>query len=208
MLNSQQTQGVDTEEEGPKNAMQDPHGDGMRERGGGGLEIEISKGQNPMSKAIRQRDKETLHSHNPRASIEELRGIVLTRRCVSGSEIHCEKRSSKCSLQTGGLLEAGEGRKSAGRCKRSVSSAPMSSDMVEASMTAAGAAVAAAPGSSIRVAEGVPAAEGTLDALRKEGRQTDRQSARAMRASQHRGERQLPKETKKRSSRPRASFQP
>lgn len=37
MLNSQQTQGVDTEEEGPKNAMQDPHGDGMRERGGGGV---------------------------------------------------------------------------------------------------------------------------------------------------------------------------
>lgn len=132
-------------------------------RGGGGLEIEISKWQNPMSKAIRQRDEEIVDSHNPRASIEELRGIVLTRRCVSGSEIHCEKRSSKCSLQTGGLLEAGEGRKSAGRCKRSVSSTPMSSDMVEASMTtaAAGAAVAAAPGSSIRVAEGVPAAQGT-----------------------------------------------
>lgn len=111
-----------------------------------------------MSKAIWQRHTEIVHSHNPRASIEELRGIVLTRRCVSGSEIHCEKRSSKCSLQTGGLLEAGEGRKSAGRCKRSVSSAPMSSDMVEASMTAAGAAVAA-PGSSIRVAEGIPRSE-------------------------------------------------
>ena len=68
---------------------------------------------------------------------------------MSGSEIHCAKSSSKCSLQSAPGLEEGEddegegdaGAKSAGSCSRSGSSTAMSN--------AGGGSIAAAPSNMI-----------------------------------------------------------